>query len=88
MNGKSMSYYYMHDDTGGIAKITVGLLNDEDVWTFYSNQVDLPANTSKEMLAGAAESFFTAFIATHAQKFWKGKLDSNTDLMGQPVNSV
>ena len=89
MKGKSMGYYFLHEDgKEGYLKISAGKLvttAEEDTWEFYSEIAEFPTGMTEAAAEDAATKYFSAFVNTKAQLFWKGRIKANSDDHGHPV---
>ena len=83
--GKSLSYYFMGDDTEGFLKITVGKIDADGEWKFYSEQTALPGNTEECPTEKLAAVFFARFISVKSQLFYADKLAANSNDPGHPT---
>ena len=89
MKGKSMSYYFVHDDGAGYLKISAGKLvvvaGEEDTWEFFSEVANFPMGITEAKAEEVATQYFSTFMNTKAQLFWNGKIKANSDDYGHPV---
>ena len=85
MKGKSMGYYFIHDDGEGYLKISAGKLTGEDTWEFFSESANFPTGMTEAKAEEAATQYFSTFMNTKAQLFWNGKIKANSDDYGHPV---
>ena len=93
MKGKSMGYYFIHEDgkEGGYLKISAGKLvttGEEETWEFFSEIANFPTGMTEAKAEEAATQYFSTFMNTKAQLFWNGKIKANSDDYGHPVRRV
>lgn len=85
MIGKSLSYYYMREDDVGYLNISLGRVNNAGEWEFYTENVDVPPDVPDRALDKVASEYFTNFVATKGQLFYKGQLKPNSTQYSHPL---
>lgn len=84
MFGRSVSYFYMHEDGQGYLKISAGRVK-AGKWEFLTDVAEFPHNISRDTAESLATQYFSQFMSTKAQLFWKGEIESNSDDYGHPM---
>ena len=85
MKGKLLSYYYMHDDETGYLKISLGLVDNEGKWVFYSEDANIPDSVPEKAVDKMVSEYVAAFLAAKGKLFYAGKLAPNSDQYSHPI---